>query len=406
MRNLLSILILLIGSTSFSQQFVPNGEGIIFQSKEGVGLNKGVFEACWCNPVMDDSTQEIVALSPIVYPVPVQLDNEWLLMEKDGSITKPLTSEVPYLKAKNGYGQLFGFYHADHQWSLDSTAKIILNDSIKNDPITYVVKDLYKGTFLASPDKYFWGLLNSELKEIVKFEYASSHHSQEDFHFSSKGYMTLRENKPEGYNGIVDYKGKVHVSFKWRLLSYVVEDEKHIYAMREDRKRGYIDINENIVLPFIFDKIPREISDSNFVETEKYKWFIDRNFKQIGPKYQAFEKKGDLYFFKKDNKWGVMNASLETIIPNIYTSIMDGPRLKSDPDFKCYIVVKNGLYGLTTLTGESIIKPGYECLCGLSYYAPDSYYIEFKKANVSYKFNEKGELVEKGGKGSKACFCE
>jgi len=285
-----------------AQEFVPSSGGIIFQSTEGQGLNKAVFEACWCNPVWDDSTNAIKSLEPIVYPVPVQLENEWMLLSEDGSLTKPIHSHTPYLKAKNGYARLFGFQFADYQWSVDSTAKIILNDSTKNEPVEYAVKDVYKGTFLASPDDYFWGLLDSELKEIVKFEYASSHHSQEDFRFSSKGYMTLRENKPEGYNGIVDYTGKVHVSFKWRLLSYVVEDEEHIYAMREDRKRGYIDIKENIVLPFIFDKIPREVTDSNFVETERYKWFIDRDLKQIGPKYQAFEKKRDLYFFKKDNK--------------------------------------------------------------------------------------------------------
>jgi hypothetical protein len=61
---------------------------------------------------------------------------------------------------------------------------------------------------------------------------------------------------------------------------------------------------------------------------------------------------------------------------------------------------------MITPTGESIIKPLYECLCGLSYYAPDAYYIEFQKAGVSYKFNEEGELIEKGGKAGGHCFCE
>lgn len=406
MRQGIIILFILASFSGFSQFFVKSGNDIIFQDKEGQSLNKAVFQECWCNPVLDDSTGQITYLNPIVFPVSVKMNSEWFLLEKDGSLTKPINSQKPYLKSENSWVILEGFINENHHWKTDTSAKLLVKDTLLQITKEYFVQDVYKGTFLASPDDYFWGLLDSKMKELVKFEYASSHHSEEDFRFSSKGYMTLRENKAEGYNGIVDYTGKTHVNFKWRLLSYVVEDEDHIYAMREDRKRGYINIKEEIVLSFIFDKIPRELSDSNFVETEKYNWFLDRDLKQIGPKYQAFEKKRNVYFFKKDNKWGVMDESMKTIIPNTYSSIMDGPRLKEDPSFKCYIVVKNGLYGLITLTGESIIKPGYECLCGLGYYAPEGYYIEFKKENVSYKFNEKGELIEKGGKGSKACFCE
>ena len=406
MKQSILILLLFLSIGGFSQIFVKSGDGIVYQDKEGTGLNKAVFEECWCEVILDDSTKEISQLKPIVFPVPVRMNNEWSLLEKNGDLKKPIVSSLPYLKTDSAWVILEGFINDNHTWTVDSIAKLILKDSEQKVIREYKVQDVYNGTFLASPDDYFWGLLDSKMKALVKFEYASSHHSQQDFHFSSKGYMTLRENKAEGYNGIVDYKGKIHVSFKWRLLSYVVEDEEHIYAMREDRKRGYINIKEETVLSFIFDKIPRELTDSNFVETEKYKWFVDRDLKQIGPKYQAFEKKRNIYFFKKDNKWGVMDENLNTIIPNTYSSIMDGPRLKDDATFKCYIVVKNGMYGLITLTGETIIKPAYECLCGLSYYAPAGYYIEFKKENVSYKFNEKGELIEKGGKGSKACFCE
>ncbi|MEO9531237.1 MAG: hypothetical protein ABJG68_12065 [Crocinitomicaceae bacterium] len=405
-KKFLLILAYTFGVVSFGQQMKVESGGLIFENKEGTSLNKAVFEACWCDISKEDSLGNPIILKPFTFPVPVKLNNEWKLLSKEGEIINDYTSTVPYIQKGGSIYELNGFYNNNHRWSVDSSSVLEQIDTLGTTTQVYYVQDIHKGTFLLTKDKLSWGMLNSEMKEILPFEYIAAHHENEQFHFSTKGYLSIRKNEVGSLFGAVDYKGKTIIPFKWKLISYVIEDEDHIYVMNEYLKRGYINIKGQTTLNFIYEKIPRILSDSNFVQTKDYVYFLDRNLKQIGPKYGSFERKGDVYFYQKDRKWGVMDLNYKPIIPNIYSSIMDGPRLKGNPDFKCYIVVKNGLYGLVTLEGENIIKPAYECLCGLSYFAPSSYYIEFKKADVSYKFDQDGNLIEKGGVGSKACFCE
>lgn len=380
--------------------------GILFSTFSFGQMVPGGGENCWCYPSKVDSMGNVTKLEPIVYPLPVQKNGLWGAIDKEGNVVHDFISNDPTIFTKDGRAVLQDFKVHNYQWSAGENASIQLLDSTGKNHSKYFVEDVYKGTFLASGDKDSWGLVDSKMNIILPFKYIGAHHEGEQFQFSSKGYLSIRENKPESRFGAVDYKGKTVIPFKWKLISYVIEDEEHIYVMNEYLKRGYINIKGQTTLSFIYDKIPREVTDSNMVVTEKYTYFLDKNLKQIGPKYEAYEKKGDLWFYKISGKWGIMDESHKVIIPPTYSSIMDGPRIKGDKDFKCYIVVKSGLYGLITLKGETIIKPSYECLCGLSYYAPEAYYIEFQKEGVSYKFNEKGELLEKGGKLGGHCFCE
>lgn len=406
MRTFLSI-VFLSTFVLFGQELKPAFPGLTFALEpEGDALSTKEYEACWCYPEYKKGTDTIKLLQPIVYPLPVKKNGVWGLINKNGQKIADFTSEHPFLMTEKGRVVLKGFYQKDYVWKASEIATLTLLDSNGVEKEKYHVATTYKGSFAASKDEKFWGMLNSQMETLVDFDYTPSHHQGEEFFFSEHGYLTLRQNKPGGLNGIVDYKGKVIIPFKWKLLSYMVTDLDHIYAMNDYLKRGYINIKGQTTLSFIFDHIPREITDSNQVTTEKYTWFLDENFKQLGPKYQAYERKGDLWFFKLNGKWGIKDINNETIIPNLYTSIMDGPRIKGNRDFRCYIVVKNGLYGLIDLEGNNIIKPAYGCLCGLGYYAPSGYYIEFKKSGVSYKFSETGELIEKGGKSGGNCFCE
>ncbi|MBD3637040.1 MAG: WG repeat-containing protein [Crocinitomicaceae bacterium] len=405
--RILLISIFFVAVNSLAQEIKPLFPGVGYslqEENELVAIQE--LEACWCYPVYKKDTDTVFSLKAITYPLPVKKSGLWGLINKQGVKVGDFNSNEPYLMTDSGKVKLLGFELENYQWKATDKSALSILDSNGTEKTKYYVASVYRGSFIASKDKKFWGMLNSEMKTLVDFNYAPSHHEGEDFHFSDKGYMTLRENKPGGLNGVVNYKGRVLIPFKWRLLSYVVKDEDYIYAMNDYFKRGYINIKGQTTLPFIYDMLPREITDSNQISTEKYTWFADEDLNQIGPKYQAYEQKGKLYFYKLDGKWGIKDINNKTIIPNIYSSIMDGPRIKDDKDFKCYIVVKNGKYGLINLDGSEIIKPAYDCLCGLNYYAPSGYYIEFKKDNVSYKFSKTGELVEKGGKSGGNCFCE
>lgn len=399
-------LLSLVSVFTFSQQMKVVDGGLILVNKEGTSLNKAVFDECWCEVMKVDSALNPAMLTPLVFPVPVKLNDQWRLLTKEGELKSDYNSITPFLIADEYFYELNGFSNENHNWKVDSSAFLEQIDTLGTTVQVYKVQDIFKGTFLASKDEKSWGLLNSKMEVILPFEYIAAHHEEKEFRFSSKGYLSTRKNEAGSLFGVVNYQGKTLIPFKWKLLSYVIEDEEHIYAMNDYLKRGYINIKGQTTLSFIYEKIPRVVGDSNFVQTKDYVYFLDKNLKQIGPKYGSFERKGDVYFYQKDRKWGVLDLNYKPIIPNIYSSMMDGPRLKEDASFQCYIVVKNGLYGLITLDGKDIVKPAYECLCGLSYFAPSGYYIEFKKGGVSYKFDQTGTLIEKGGTGSKACFCE
>ena len=391
----------------FSQEIKPLYPGVSYALEpEQDALSTRTYEDCYCYPVYAKGTDSIVELKPIVYPLPVKNNGVWGLINKQGVKVADFTSEHPFLETEKGRVILKNFEAEDYVWKAVKGSQLSVLDSNGVEKEKYHVATTFRGSYAASVDSLNWGMLNSEMKTLVEFKYIPSHHYGEQFYFSEHGYLVLRVNKSGGMNGVVDYKGKVIIPFKWMLLSYVITDLDHIYAVNDYKKRGYINIKGQTTMSFIYDMVPREITDSNMFRTEKYVWFADRNFKQIGPKYQKYEKKGDVWFFKVNGKWGVKDLNNKDIIPNIYSSIMDGPRIKGNKDFRCYVVVKNGLYGLINLDGSIIIKPQFECLCGLNYYAPDDYYIEFQKAGVSYKYSHTGELIEKGGKSGGMCFCE
>ena len=407
MKHLCYIILFIIGGSAHAQHFAMGNDGLIYQDETGKSMNPDVFQNCFCDVKEVDSSGNPIMLRPLTYPVPVQFNQDWGVLTKEGDFIKNTqNSNIAAFKTAKGELYLEGFSWENYQVQLSESAILNLIDSNGVSTRKLYVNDSFKNSFLVSEDQKSWGIVDAELKELLPLQYIAAHHEGQYFKFSSKGYLSLRKNEAGSLFGAVNYKGKTVLPFKWKLISYIIEDEDHIYVMNEHLKRGYINIKGQTTLAFKFKKLPRELSDSNMVETEHYTYFIDKDLKQIGPKYQAFEKKGDHIFYKKDYKWGVLDDQNKEVIPCVYSSIMDGPRLKDDPSFKCYIVVKNGVYGLITTEGDEIIKPAYGCLCGLSYFAPSNYYIEFKKDDISYKFNHKGELIEKGGKGSPACFCE
>lgn len=404
MKLILSSTFLILSSFLFAQITVQ-GDQLFLKSTDVTDQTKG-FDGCWCAPVAFDSSGNVTALEANIYPLPFLKNGNWGLLDKAGAYVQNIEADQPILKTKTGTAHLNGFAIENHQWMLNDSAFISVRDSNNQETVKYWVTDFYKGTFLATKDRKSWGLLNSKMETILPFNYIAADHEEKIFEFNKNGILTLRENRAGSLFGAVDHLGKTVIPFKWKLISYVITDDEHIYVMNEYLKRGYINIKGQTTLPFIYENIPRELSDSNRVTTKDYVYFLDKNLNQIGPKYQSYEREGDVWFYKLNGKWGVRDLNNKDIIPNVYNSIMYGPRLKDDPDFRCYIVVKNGMYGLITTKGEVIVTPGYECLCGLSYYAPSNFYIEFQKGGVSYKFDHAGKLTEKGGKSQGNCFCE
>lgn len=277
-------------------------------------------------------------------------------------------------------------------------------DSLKNVDTTFFVMDEYKGSYLVSPDNVTFGIYSSDFKVLLPIKYEPIQYRMLNFRFNPSGLVSF-ENPAINKSGVVNYLGKTVVSFSYDWVNDYIWDDNFIFA-QNDKKRGFVNSSNQIVVPLRYEMLPERLTDTNRVSDENYTWYVNSKFVTISPKYQELSKEGDVFFFKKDGKWGVMDLTWKIIIPNVYGSIEYGPRLKTDPAFKCYYAVKNGKYGMMALDGTVIIPFEYECICGISYYAPDNYYIEFKKAGTLYRYDHTGKLIEKVAGAGKGCLCE
>lgn len=364
------------------------------------------YDQCWCELVYKaDSTvlfYEGKKTQKGTYPV--LKNGKWGGIDAAGTIVQPFNFDGPFDARKSGHLLIItNLKDTLNQLTYKIGTVITRYDSTMTIDTSFYVMDDYKGSYLVSADKLKFGIINSDFKVILPMKYESVTYKMLNFRFNPGGLLPL-ENELDKC-GVVNYLGKTVVSFNYEWMNDYVWNEKFIFV-QNGKKKGFINSSNVLTVPMKYETLPMILGPKNLVADENYTWFVNEKFEAISQKYQALEKEGDVWFFKQNYKWGVMDLDMKVIIPNAYTSIEYGPRLKADATFKCYYAVKNGKYGLISLKNEIIVPFEYECLCGLSYYAPDNYYIEFKKAGTLYRFDHTGKLVEKIVGEGKACLCE
>lgn len=329
---------------------------------------------------------------------------KWGAIDANGKEVNAFIFDGPFDARKSGHflvlGNLKDSINRLH-YQLGSTITR-LDSTMKVDTMFYVMDD-YKGSYLVSADKVKFGIVNADFKVLLPIKYESVYYKMINFRFNPSGLLPL-ENELDKC-GVVNYLGKTVVSFNYDWMNDYVWNDNYIFV-QSGKKKGFINSSNVMTVPMRYETLPMILGKRNQVADENYTWFVNEKFEALTPKYQALEKEGDVYFFKQNGKWGVMDLSMNIIVPNLYTSIEYGPRLKADATFKCYYAVKNGKYGLISLTNEIIVPFEYECLCGVSYFAPETYYIEFKKAGYLYRYDHTGKLIEKVAGEGKACLCE
>ncbi len=409
--TLLTLLICTLQANS--QVFKAEGEGLQMYTdttfKKAIGDVK--YESCWCEIVQNDSSGEF---GSYIYPkskrtsIAVKKDGKWGAINSKGEVVSDFVYDAPVIPLKNeSYGLITNTEEVNLTNHITPDTKIEIHDTSNADPLIYHVQDEYKGNFLVSEDELYYGIVNGDLKILLPLKYRSILHEKEQFYFNPSGLLTLKKSlKEDSKCGMVNYQGKIIFPFKYDFISDYISNEEGIFVQINDN-RGFVDKNGTVMLPMRYKKLPYVLSDTLLIADDKYTFFINMDYTVVGgKKYQALDKKDSLYYFKRNDKWGVMNQDLEVIIPNQYESITDAPRIPGKPDFKCYVVVKNNKYGVISLTGEEIIPCEYNCMCSLGYFSPEGYFIEFKNGNTSYKFDENGELIEKAPSTNDRCLCE
>ena len=372
-------------------------------------LSSETFDQCWCEPVYGtDSTI-------VKYLLPKNEDKGrilvkkggWGLIDKNGKVLESFTSVDPYTYDRNGRKILFKEFDS-RSYTLEGNSGSFLQlvDTAGVELKKVHVRDDYKGSFLASEDLKGWGIMNGNMRILLAMKYDPARYTFQNFRFNENGLIPLESKGADNKYGIVNYKGEIQVGFRYDFMIDYIKDEDCIYA-EVLGKKGYINSHGGVVFPITHTELPFYKTDSNLVATENYVWFMDENFHQIRDlKFQLLQKKGDVYFFKRNNLWGVMDDKLNIVVKNLYSSIDDGPRIRDNNDFKTYVVVKSGKFGVIDLEGNVIIPCKYNCRCSLGYFSPTGYFIEFSEGNIAYRFNEKGEVISKSSTDGKACLCE
>lgn len=413
MRFLFLLLVLTVQYQALSQVFfkVSNGWVMYSDTTRQKQLSTEVYEACWCEAVyLNGDSSKIHHAIPRgnALTVSVKKSGSWGALKKNGELAHPFEEEGPVVPLKSGKKGVI--HNVEEEKGLAGIALesvLMISDTSSAKPERYFVQDEYKGYLLVSQDQEYYGIMSPDLKIVLPLKYRSIIYTKDRFFFNPNGLLTLKTSlETDKKCGMVNYKGEIIFPFKYDFISDYIANENAIFVQINDN-RGFVDSKGNTKLPMTFKKLPYVLTDTMLVEDAHYTWFINSDYSIVGDKkYQALDKKDSLWFFKRNGKWGVMDEHLNVFIPNVYESIVDAPRMRSNPDFKAYVVVKNQKYGVISLTGETIIPCQYECNCTLGYFSPDGFFIEFKTGSTFYRFDETGKLLEKGTSTNDRCLCE
>ncbi len=170
---------------------------------------------------------------------------------------------------------------------INEKAKIILVD--KGDDIDTIYD--FDGQMIAS-DFYFWSYQGDDERFVIK-------------------------NK-EGEMGVINSQGKMIIPFSFVNIS----NWDNFYAIEEYGKKGVKNVENNYIIPAIYDNISYPIYDTFIVE-QNNKYGILNKFNQmiIPLEYDFIKKVNDdylLYFVSKNKKVGMFDIRGKQIVPLIY----------------------------------------------------------------------------------------
>ncbi len=163
--------------------------------------------------------------------------------------------------------------------------------------------------------------------------------------------------------GLCDADGKIILPVKYQSVSSTEQDD--FYITRNGKKlNGVYDFNGKNILPEVY----------TFYTIDHYKVFaVKGNEPQILDLQRPDEKihldkditfietlrhytMGEQFFqiVKKQNKYGVMNASNQVVVPIIYDEV------KSSQHWRYFLIKKNNKIGIINVNGQIVKEPIYD----------------------------------------------
>ena len=192
-------------------------------------------------------------------------------------------------------------------------------------------------------------LINAKGKEVSK------RFQSLDYNFSLNVYYA---KEIDGKAGILSAELKKIVPFEYDFLEIRYNDDSTI-VVGKDNKYGVINLNNEILVPLIYDGIRSQFKDGYIVKVDKKQVVINNQNEIVIDSYFDRIYNPDLNgnFALKDNgKYGLMNNTGKLLIPVENSKIY----FERIPNY--YVVKKNRLFGIYDKNGELIIPIIYNRL--------------------------------------------
>lgn len=158
--------------------------------------------------------------------------------------------------------------------------------------------------------------------------------------------------------GLLSFTGKQLIPFRYEFLDemdWTTTSGKKVYYAILNGNAGLIDVKENIIMPFKYNRVSDTPSWGlfnaiNIVDKEAYTGVVNLQGKVIIPlQYlQAYIHSDNIIVINRDGKYGLFDLKGQVIFPCIYSRITSGPNEKTQliliKDKKISIVKNNGEY--------------------------------------------------------------
>lgn len=214
----------------------------------------------------------------------------------------------------------------------------------------------YNSNVLRIKKENKYGLINMQGNEILSCEYEEI--------TSIQGLENELITKKEGKYGVVNEEGKEILPNIYSEIQNLGKVASEGFIIKnEDNKYGIVDITNKEVLKPEYEAIEKIHVGNYYVVTKQGKQIVinkegievlNGNYDKI---INILKNPADGVIYQKNNKYGVMNLSGESIIEAKYEEIKEGKTGK-------IIAEENGKYGIIDLTGKTELEFKYN---GINY---------------------------------------
>ncbi len=212
-----------------------------------------------------------------------------------------------------------------------------------------------------------YGLIDLSGKEILKPKYQEINSLK-----GTKNSLIIKQNDKLGLS---DNKGNVIIEPEYKEIKSIQENYQNGYiVVDQDNKYGIIDFTSQVIIDASYEDIKQITGNHMYVIKQDGKWKLINSKKEtliedVNEVTQILE---DKIVIKKDNKYGVLQASGEEKIKPEYEEL-------SNVFNDYYLAKKSGKYGIINSANEPILPFQYSKIT----YKKDAEFVVAEKENVA-----------------------